>query len=211
MKKYPIHSGEEIVIIDFETTGLSPYNDRIIEVGAVIVKEKKVINSFSQLMNPGCYLPYFITDLTGISNSMLTDKPRPEKIMPKLKRFIGDRVILAHNASFDSKFLHSEMSRVNITINNPFLCTMLLSRRLIPDVYDYKLGTLANYFSIKIGKAHRALDDVKATAELWGHLNQIVCDATGTKQLDNHIFETISKKPKKLIAKYFEQVKSNNL
>ena len=104
----------EVVIIDFETTGLSPYYERIIEVGAVIVKGKRVIDSFSELMHPGRSIPYFITQLTGISNSMVKGRPSPEKIMPRLKKFVGDRVILTHNASFDSKFLYSEMERAGL-------------------------------------------------------------------------------------------------
>lgn len=197
---------DEVVILDFETTGLSPEYDRVIEVGAVIVRGNKVVDSFSELMNPGMHLPRFITNLTGISSAMLKGKPGPQVVMPKLKKFIGDRVILAHNASFDSKFLDAEMARANLDMNNEVLCTLLLSRRLIPDAYNYKLGTLAAHLNIKIGRAHRALDDVKATAELWRHLHDVVRSATGLKKLESSLFKTISKKPKNTIGKYLEKI-----
>jgi len=198
---------DEVVILDFETTGLSADEDRIIEVGAVIVKGKKVIGKFSELMYPECHLPYFITDLTGISSAMLRDKPIPQKIMPKLKKFIGNRVILAHNASFDSKFLYAEMARANLDIENEILCTMLLSRRLIPDVYDYKLGTLAEYLDVKIGRAHRAIDDALATAKLWNHLHGIVSNSLGIKKVESNILKSITKKPKKAVPVYLEKIK----
>lgn len=202
---------DEVVILDFETTGLSADYDRIIEVGAVVFKGNKVVDSFSELMDPGCYLPSEITALTGITRSMLKGRPCPEAVMPKLKKFIGDRVILAHNASFDSKFLHAEMRRARIKIDNPILCTMLLSRRLIPDAYNYKLGTLAKHLNFKIKNAHRALDDVNATARIWEHLYQTVSEKTGIKQPDSQVFATISKKSKNSVNKYFEKVRLNTL
>lgn len=200
-------SCNEVAVIDFETTGLSSSYDRVIEIGAVIVKGKKIVDSFSSLMNPGRKLPYFITELTGISNSMLHDMPKPEKIMPELKNFIGDRIVLAHNASFDSKFLHAEMKRAKVKFDNPVLCTMILSRRLIPNAYNHKLETLADHLNIRIGRAHRALDDAKATAKLWRHLHGIVQNATGIKELDNDIFSMISKKSKGTVPGYLEKIK----
>jgi len=118
-------SCEEVVILDFETTGLSANYERVIEVGAALVKGNKITKTFSELCYPGASIPYFITELTGITNAMLKGKPKPEKIMPKLHEFIGQRPILAHNASFDSQFLHAEMDRVGLEVVNPILCTML--------------------------------------------------------------------------------------
>lgn len=198
---------DEVVILDFETTGLSADYDRIIEVGAVIVKDQKVTARFSELMNPGRRIPYFITDLTGITNTMLMGKPKPEDVMPKLKDFLGNRVILAHNAAFDRKFLHSEMARAHLQASNHFLCTLLLSRRLIPEAANYKLGTLAEHLHIKIGRAHRALDDVEATAQLWDHLHETVRVSTGIHQLGSDVFEMISKRPKHSIPQFFRSIR----
>ena len=133
----------EVVIIDFETTGLSASYDRIIEVGAAVVNNSGIVDTFVTLCNPKVMLPYFITDITGITTSMLKGKPSPEDIMPSLRDFIGERPVLAHNASFDSQFLHSEMCRANLKMNNQFLCTMLLARRLIHETRDHKLLLLS--------------------------------------------------------------------
>ena len=201
-----IQKCEEIVIIDFETTGLSPEYDRIIEVGAVIVKNNKIIASFDQLMNPGFSIPNFITNLTGISSEMVRSMPSPENVMPRLKKFIGDRTILAHNASFDKRFLLSEMDRVGIKIQNRILCTLLLSRRLILNSASYKLSELAKILNFPTGRAHRALDDVKVTAMLWDHLHSIVSRSTGITNPDLDFFEKISKTPKKSVGKFLESV-----
>ncbi len=171
----------DFVILDFETTGLSPEYARIIEVGAVVVQNNKIVGKLSQLMDPGCYIPDFITEITGITPQMVRGQPTPEKTMLRLKKFIGNKPILAHNASFDQKFLISEMQNVGVQIRNKFLCTLKLSRRLINTSPDYKLSTLVSHLKIKLPKqhkAHRALDDVRSTFHLWCHLK---------KQVSNHI------------------------
>jgi DNA polymerase-3 subunit epsilon len=168
---------DELIILDFETTGLSPNFARIIEVGAVLVKGNKVIDQITQLLHPGSSIPFFISELTGITNQMLKGKPTPESFMPTLHSFIGKRPILAHNALFDQKFLISEMHRIGIEICNPFLCTLKLARRLIHDVPNYKLTTLTEHLKFKTHKAHkahRALDDVLVTVDLWLHMHNIV-------------------------------------
>lgn len=170
---------DELVILDFETTGLSPDYARVIEVGAIVLKDDIVVDTFSELMYPGSSIPHFITTITGITNQMVKGKPSPEKIMPKLKKFIGNRLIMCHNATFDQKFLISEMENIGEIIRNPFLCTLKLTRRLLPHAPDYKLTTLASYLKIKHAKdhqAHRALDDVMTTLQVWLHLKQVVTE-----------------------------------
>lgn len=194
---------DELVILDFETTGLSPDYARVIEVGAVIVKGTEVVDTLSQLMHPGCPIPYFITNITGITNQMVKGKPSPEAFMPKLKAFIGERPILAHNASFDQRFLVSEMENIGESMHNKFLCTLALARRLILDAPDYKLTTLTHHLKIKIPtghQAHRALDDVMVTFGLWLHLKEYVSDyIQGSPDL--HFFEKIMKEPKNTVSK----------
>ena len=201
---------EELVILDFETTGLSPAYARIIEVGAILVRDKKIVDQFSELMYPGCSIPYFITDITGITNQMVKGKPTPEKIMPNLKKFIGNRPILAHNASFDQKFLVSEMENIGKKIDNKFLCTLKLARRLIPNSPDYKLTTLISHLKIKIPKehkAHRALDDVISTYHVWMHMKKTVSEMIDTVP-DMDLFQKIEKQPKGKVSNFLAKYTS---
>src|ERR1700690_3479499 len=100
-----------VAVIDFETTGLSPhYGDRTIEVGAVLVSNNQIVDRFQSLMNPKIKISSFIEDYTGITNRMLTKAPDITDVMKKLKRFISNHYLVAHNASFDSKFLDAEYS-----------------------------------------------------------------------------------------------------
>jgi len=201
---------DEVVVLDFETTGLSSEYHRVIEVGAVVVRDGTIVDSFSQLMNPDQYIPYFISNLTGITNEMVEDKPSPQKVMPKLKKFIGKRPIVAHNASFDYKFLRAEMSRARIKVNNPMLCTMLLSRRLIPSCSSYRLGSIARHLNIKAYGLHRALSDVNVTAQIWDHLYRVVSEETGIEKPETSVFLKISKTPKKSVNKYLSNKRSQD-
>jgi len=202
-------NSNEFVILDFETTGLSPEYARVIEVGAVIVRDAKVIDTVSQLMYPGHSIPYFITDMTGITNQMVRGKPTPEKFMPTLHKFIGNRPILAHNASFDKKFLLSEMSNIGKKIENSFLCTLKLARRLIL-APNYKLTTLTSHLKLKVSnshQAHRALSDVMATLQVWLYIKKQVSERM-EKEPDFNFFMKLEKHPKNKITKLFEQVAS---
>jgi DNA polymerase-3 subunit epsilon len=192
----------KLVILDFETTGLSPAYARVIEVGAILIEDTKIVDKLSQLMYPGCSMPSFITDITGITNEMVKGKPSPEKFMPKLKEFIGNRPILAHNASFDQKFLISEMENVGKKVDNRFLCTLKLSRRLITNAPDYKLTTLVSHLKIKppgIQQAHRALYDVMSTFQLWLHMKKYVMDLINTTP-DFDFFVKLERQPKSKIS-----------
>lgn len=201
---------DELVILDFETTGLSADYDRVIEVGAVIVRGGQIIDSFAQLMDPGQSIPPFITSLTGISPAMIKGQPSPKTVMPRLKTFMGNRPILAHNASFDRRFLHAEMARANLQVENPMLCSLLLSRRLLLDVKNHKLGTLAAYFNIETGRAHRALDDVKVTAEVWAQLRNKVVELSGVANPELAVFQAICKKPKAAVTAFLQGLNPGN-
>lgn len=201
---------EEVVVIDFETTGLSPEYCRIIEVGAAVVTDKGIKDRFSQLMNPGFAIPSFITALTGISNSMVMDKPAPEEVMPRLADFIGKRPLVAHNASFDSRFFRAEMGRADIVLSLDFLCTLRLSRRLVPDLPDYKLSTLASYLGIGSfynSNAHRAMHDVEITSEVWRFLREEACRLSSTGCADLKVLQTVMKKSKKSVMGYLRKLK----
>ncbi len=200
---------EEFIVIDFETTGLSAGYDRIIEVAAAVMRGGEVVDSYVQLTHPGQRIPSFITQLTGISDAMVKDKPRPEEVMPELLRFLGDRVCVAHNATFDAGFFHAEMSRAGLSHERTFLCTMKLSRRLVHGSPNHKLGDLARYLNLVVpagATAHRALGDVLTTAALWSHLRSVIKDRIGGVHPDTGICLTLMSKTKAAAEKYLSRL-----
>ncbi|MBF0197120.1 MAG: 3'-5' exoribonuclease [Planctomycetes bacterium] len=196
----------EVVVIDFETTGLSADCDRVIEVGAVLVRDGQVVDEFSALMDPGFGLPYEITSITGITDEMLEGKPSPEELMPALHDFVQGKILVAHNASFDKRFLLAEMERAGIKMCPEVLCTMLLARRLVT-LHNHKLGTLASHLGCNIENAHRALDDARFTAILWNHLLEVVKQKSDLDSVDLPLLQGLSKKPKAAVKKYLKTLK----
>ena len=160
---------DTVVVLDFETTGLSPERgDRAIEIGAVLLERGQVAGRFQQLMNPGVRIDPFIENYTGISNAMLRDAPRCEEVMREFAGFIGEHDLVAHNASFDRRFLEAELGRVGRGSPSRFACSMLVARRLYQEAPNHKLASLVAYKNIRTdGVFHRALADSEMTARLW--------------------------------------------
>ncbi len=158
----------KIAVIDFETTGLSPsYGDRATEVAVVMVENNVITARYQSLMNCGRRIPAFIQQLTGITDAMIRKAPPASEVMLELAEFVGDTPFLAHNASFDSKFIDAEWSRIQHQRTQPFACSLMLSRRLYPTFHNHKLGTLVQYLHLPTtGKYHRALADAEITAHL---------------------------------------------
>jgi DNA polymerase-3 subunit epsilon len=124
---------ETVAVIDVETTGLSPaMGDRATEVAVVIVDGGKIVDRYQSLMNAGAHIPVFIEALTGISNDMIRKAPAATEVMSALAEFVGDIPLVAHNASFDSKFLDAEWLRINQQRRQEFACSLLLARRIYP-------------------------------------------------------------------------------
>lgn len=196
---------KEICIIDFETTGLKAGADRPTEVGIVVLRENKIIDKFQTLINPGVHIPDDLVKLTGITNKMVEDAPTPEEVMVELRRFIKNRPLMAHNASFDKRFLDAEMGMVDRAVDNPWLCTLLMSRRLILDSANHKLPTLAQHFQIPATGAHRALADCITTAQLWTkHLQKMVIELSNIQRPDITVFQKMSKKKKTDVPKFLK-------
>jgi len=194
-----------IAVIDFETTGRCAGEDRIIEVAAAIVEDRVVVATFTELMNPGVRIPGFITGLTGISNAMVRQAPPPEAVMPRLRTFLGDRPCLAHNAAFDQRFFAAEMARAQEAHPRPFLCSMLLARRLVPDAPSYRLGTLATHLDLSWPagmQAHRALADVLVTAALWRHLLSMMSTRLGGRPPDLALLTALVRQPKAKVERF---------
>jgi DNA polymerase-3 subunit epsilon len=158
-----------VVVLDFETTGLSPsYGDRAIEVGAILIQNNQIVDRFQSLMNPGMRISSFIEDYTGITNKMLRSAPSIAVVMRKFASFMAQNHLVAHNASFDCRFLDAELNRINKQRKQDFACTMLVSRRLYPEAPSHRLETLVRYKNIKTaGVHHRALADAEMTGHLW--------------------------------------------
>ncbi|MDD1779884.1 3'-5' exonuclease [Enterovibrio sp. ZSDZ35] len=165
----PSSPANSVIVLDFETTGLSPnMGDRAIEIGAVKLIDGEVVETFQQLMNPGCRVSSFIESYTGITNNMLRTAPSCEEVMAQFAEFMGNAHLVAHNASFDKRFLDAELERLNIRYAGQFACSMLIARRLIQDAPTHKLGDLVRYKRIdNDGVFHRALADAEMTAKLW--------------------------------------------
>jgi DNA polymerase-3 subunit epsilon len=158
-----------VVVLDFETTGLSPDGgDRAIEIGAVLIRDNRIVDRFESLMNPGMKVSGFIEEYTGISNRMLAAAPSIAEVMPRFYRFIDGLPLVAHNASFDRRFLDAEMRRLNLERTQEFACSMRLSHRLYPEAPGHSLEKLVRYKKLKTdGVHHRALADAEMTGHLW--------------------------------------------
>lgn len=160
------------VVFDLETTGAKAPPCRVIEIGAYMVRNGVVVDEFHSLVNPETYIPEFICALTNISNDMVANAPKFKEVGDAFLHFIGDSILVAHNSPFDIGFLNHEIGRVydEYVVANPDLCTVQLSRKLLPDLHNHKLKTLADYYSIELINHHRAGPDAKATAGVFINL-----------------------------------------
>ncbi len=165
---------DDYVLVDIETTGLSPANDDIIEIGAIKVENNKMVDTFNQLIRIDRSLPPFITNLTGITDEMLKTGKMPDEVFKEFVNFIGDSVIIGHNVNFDLGFLSNKCKKyLDYNLVNDYIDTLYLARRLVPHSVNYKLGTLANLFNVSYKGAHRGLKDVEITYEVYNRLREM--------------------------------------
>ena len=155
------------VVFDIETTGFSAVTDRIIEIGAVKVEDGKITDKFSTFVNPKRPIPFRITELTGITDEMVIGSPDIETILPQFIEFIGDAVLVAHNASFDVGFIEQNCKRQKIEADFTYVDTVALARVLLPALNRFKLDTVAKALNISLENHHRAVDDAGCTAEIF--------------------------------------------
>lgn len=197
-----------VIILDFETTGLSPqYGDRAIEIGAVLIKDMEVIERFQSLMNPGFRINSFIESYTGISNKMVAAAPPCEEVMEQFAEFMGNHPLVAHNASFDRKFLDSELGFIGRSRNNDMACSMLAARRVYRDAPNHQLGTLVRYCGIdNDGTFHRALADARMTGRLWIAMINEIKDIYDIKQVSFELMQKLSKIAKAKVPAYLKKI-----
>jgi len=162
-------NADTVIVLDFETTGMSPeLGDRAIEIGAVRIEGGRITERFQGLMNPGRRISPFIEDFTGITNSMLRSAPSCATVMAQFADFSAGYDLVAHNATFDRRFLLAELQHIRRPCAAEFACSMLLARRLYPEAPNHKLGTLVAFKQLPTdGTFHRALADAEMTAHLW--------------------------------------------
>jgi DNA polymerase-3 subunit epsilon len=191
------------IVLDFETTGLSPnVGARTTEVAAVRVENGRMTDRFQSLMNPGVRIPSFIQDLTGITNQMISKAPLNSKVMKDLHQFIGKTPLVAHNASFDKKFLDAELELLGLKSEQHMACSLLVARRVYQNAPNHKLGTLVKYKNIEHdGTFHRALADAEMTARLWLCMKEDIADLIGLSEVTYDVMRLLANTPKKDVNK----------
>jgi len=202
-------TANSLIILDFETTGLSPDNgDRAIEIGAVKLENGEITDRFQELMNPGRSVSYFIEDYTGITNQMLSKAEPCSDVMERFAKFIEGQNLVAHNASFDKRFLDSELKKISSGYDGQFACSLLLSRRLYHAAPNHKLATLINYKGIaSSGSFHRALYDSEMTAKLWLAMLDDIKHKIQVDEVPFSLVQKLAKVPKAKVAKFLASYK----
>lgn len=166
---------EDYTVIDIETNGLNSAIDDIIELSAIRVRKDKSVKTFSKLIKPQRPVGSFISRLTGISNSMLSNEPSIEEVLPEFLDFIGKDIVLGHNVNFDINFIYDKsIKHFNKAFSNSFVDTLKIARKLKLDCANHKLKTLADYYQIKQGRMHRGLEDCRITFEVYKCLKSYV-------------------------------------
>ena len=191
-------AADTVVVLDFETTGLSPgMGDRAIEIGAVRIDNGQVTERFQELMNPGQRISGFIESYTGITNGMLGDARPCSDVMRDFAEFIGGYNLVAHNASFDKRFLDAELQRLPVNYAGQFACSMLAARRIYQHAPNHKLGTLVAYKKFPVeGTFHRALYDSEMTAKLWLAMLDDIGQQYGGSAIPFSLMRKLTRTPK---------------
>ncbi|HVA77631.1 MAG TPA: exonuclease domain-containing protein [Candidatus Binataceae bacterium] len=177
-------------VVDLETTGGRAGPGTIIEIGAYRMIGRRLVDSFSSLVRPHGMIPRFITGLTSITNEMVATAPPIESVLPAFREFMGDSVMVAHNAAFDRGFLDFEFRRIfGMGLRNPVLCTLRMSRRLVPSLKRRRLDSLAEHFGLATDGRHRGLGDARMAAEILSIFLEIAAKMGITRLdrlLDDH-------------------------
>ena len=188
------------VVFDLETTGFSSVKDKIIEIGAVKVENGEITDKYSTFVNPKIPIPFRITQLTSITDEMVMESPEIETILPQFLKFVGDAVLVAHNASFDVSFIEENCRQQGIEPDFTSVDTVGLARVLLPTLSKFKLNVVAKALNISQEHHHRAVDDARVTAEIYVKFIQML-EERGIETLDQmnhfgaHNAEAIRKMP----------------
>jgi DNA polymerase III subunit epsilon len=195
-------------MLDFETTGLSPAQGaRITEVAALRIVDGRIVERFVSLINCGVDIPYEITALTGITQTMVDRAPSVETVLPALLDFIGKDALAAHNASFDAKFLNAECERLDLQAGySELVCSLLLSRRLLPGLNSYRLSNIAASQGIRFsGDAHRAEADAEVSAALLILLSERLQQHHQCRRIDPALLAAIGRMPAAKVPAFLQR------
>jgi len=198
---------ETYIVLDLETTGISPEFEVITEIGGARISHGEVVETFSELVNPGKSIPANIVAITGITDEMVAKAPSIEEVLPKFIDFCGDLPILGHNVAFDYSFLKTAAKKLGLSYEKYGLDTLVLSRALLERQKSYSLSNLISALGIHRENAHRGLDDALATGELYERLKEGYMSPDHSKYFEP---KPITYRPKKQSAVTAKQIKFLN-
>lgn len=158
---------QKFVVFDLETTGFSPMNDNITEIGAVLIENGAITNEFSTFVDPEIDIPYKVQDITNITNDMVKDAPKIQEVLPKFMEFSKGAIFVAHNADFDIGFITQKCKEVGLEYNHDKIDTLMLARVLLPNLKKFTLDKICKELNISLNGHHRAVNDAAATAEIF--------------------------------------------
>ena len=179
---------EDYVVFDLETTGVSPYNDEVIEISAVKARKGKVVEEFSELVNPKRTIPFAASRVNNITDDMVSDAPFFDEVLRHFLEFVGEDVLVGHNIqSFDMKFIYRDCERYfHQLITNDYVDTLILAKRCFPEWRHRRLGDLADYYGISTQGAHRALADCRMNQRVFELLGKDM-NTEKKKTLDSNV------------------------
>lgn len=179
---------EDYVVFDLETTGVSPYNDEVIEISAVKARKGKVVEEFSELVNSQRTIPFAASRVNNITDDMVSDAPFFDEVLRHFLEFVGEDVLVGHNIqSFDMKFIYRDCERYfHQLITNDYVDTLILAKRCFPEWRHRRLGDLADYYGISTQGAHRALADCRMNQRVFELLGKEMNTET-MKTLDSNV------------------------
>ena len=176
----------DYVVFDLETTGISPYSDKVVEISAVKVKDGEVVDEFTSLVNPECHISEDASAVNGIYDYMVADEPTFEEVLPKFIEFIEELPLMGHNIqAFDLTFIYRDCKEILGAVpDNDYIDTVLIARKCMPEMAHRRLTDLATHFGISIEGAHRALKDSRMTQQVYEHLkDEMVLFESGQKKI----------------------------
>jgi DNA polymerase-3 subunit epsilon len=188
-KNFDDFSKRKLVFLDVESTGTNSFDNRITEIGALVYENGKLVDTFETLINPKTYIPYFLTQMTGISNEMVKNAPEFGDVSKKLSEVLEDAVFVAHNVAFDYNFIKQSFLRVGVEYSADHFCTVQLSRNLYPQHKRHGLDNIMQRMNIHCDRRHRAFDDAEVIYKFYDKAKQIT-----DEEIFNNVIQKILKK-----------------